>query len=319
MYAAISFRTVGRNGGGIGFSPAKPARVSTCACTLPPKCATVPSHTSPPQASPGMKRIGRPWPLTCTENAVGLNGGGAGSAGGVDLAPHAASRKKTRARFMAEVCHRRAAGSPRRGAPGGHGRAVVVQDELVAGESQADVGLLRAAEHVVAEIDEPLARRVVHARPHRPVLVVDGEDEPVEAPVAAEGRDAIGGDRPGRAAGVEDAAGGAAGVEAEARDAAARGVGEDDDGDALVAKMGEAGDEAGAAAEVAERGAAVERLEVRAQTERDRPSASACGVSIAVTVSGRRSLPETSAWAKRARSGALAHTDALPSPAGTTN
>src|SRR5262245_39221907 len=104
MYAAICSRTVGRNGGGMGFSPANPASVSTCACTLPPRWGAGAAQPPPGPASPGKNRTGRPLPLTFTLNAVGVNGGGGGAAGGAGLA-HARRNASGSSRFMCEVCH----------------------------------------------------------------------------------------------------------------------------------------------------------------------------------------------------------------------
>src|SRR5690349_17113609 len=55
MYSTSSSFTVGRSGLSIGGLPANPASVMTCACTLPPRCATVASQTCPSQVRPGTK------------------------------------------------------------------------------------------------------------------------------------------------------------------------------------------------------------------------------------------------------------------------
>ena len=51
-------------------TPANPASVSTWHSCVPQKCATVPFHTSPDEASPGMRMIGLPLPVTSTVKAV---------------------------------------------------------------------------------------------------------------------------------------------------------------------------------------------------------------------------------------------------------
>src|SRR5512138_200677 len=73
MYSISSSLAVGSSGLVIGGAPPKPASVITCACTLPPRCATVASQTWPSHVRPGMKMTGRPLPLTSTVNDVGLN------------------------------------------------------------------------------------------------------------------------------------------------------------------------------------------------------------------------------------------------------
>ena len=89
-----------------------PASVSTCACTLPPRCATVPSHMLPGDARPGMKITGRPAAADLHAERGrrergrlrrGLRAGGGGAAEPQATRPASAST----ASFMPSVYHAR--------------------------------------------------------------------------------------------------------------------------------------------------------------------------------------------------------------------